>query len=102
MNVHSLEWYDDASPQSACADAMRNREPFVLRLDFRAAVGDLLIFPGFFVSYPVIRFAKDGEGRMGKPITFREICRVVCAEPPQEDAATCDVGEPACVGQQPR
>jgi hypothetical protein len=100
-NIHTARWADEItkSPQGACAMAMAEKRPFVLGLTFKVSVGDLIMFPDFFVSYPVIRFAKKSEVRAeGYPTN------VVCQEPPEEktEKVTEGVGETVGAGGGPR
>lgn len=94
-NIHTVKWQDVklTSPQAACAEAMREKRPFVLGLTFIPLVGDLLMFPDYFISYPVIRYAKADEIRT---IGYR--VNVVCQEPPEEITEKAEVGEGETVG----
>lgn len=99
--VYTVEWVagPSASPQESCANAMKGRHPWVLTLTFRASAGDMLMFPAFFVSYPVLRMAKPGErvlaGGKGR-------CYVVCAEPPQERSESVAVEDLISIAEDAR
>ena len=61
--LHEVEWLGPAaSPQAACARALRERRPFLISVNGSPVYpGDLLMFPAFFAAYPVIRYATPVE-----------------------------------------
>lgn len=91
-NIHTITDWVGVSPQAACAQAMREKRPFVIGLGIEVAVGDLLMIPDYFVSYPVLRFAEPSEIR--KKLDFAVVA-VVCQEPPEEttEKAHTEVGD---------
>lgn len=94
--VHTSTWSGSRfrSPQAACAHDMQNRQPFLLCLTFMAAVGDLIIFPEYFVTYPVLRYATEEEIRTVTPWILEDHPHVVVGkEPPQEDSQSVTTGD---------
>lgn len=81
-NIHTLKWNDSPSPQQQCQKCLSNGKPFIVATgNPNIKCGDMIIFPDFFVSYPVIREAKANE------IIYRHAWAVnyfVLAEPPKK------------------
>lgn len=83
MDIHELRWQGpDLCPQDACKRRLSAKLPFVLRVSREVKIGDCLMFPDFFVTYPVIRYATPSD--QPPPPKGNNHMSVVCAEPPDE------------------